>query len=93
MLEGDGFLAATGRLVISGVYMLSRQTFPTKVHPSLQEGARWLLPFTGRQHERDIDSLAAVIATARRSQAPRRVPPGADEDDDSQGSRRRLDLC
>lgn len=65
VVEGSGFLAATGRLVISGVYMLSRQTFPTKVHTAVDEGARWLLPLIGRKSERDFDSLAAAIAAAR----------------------------
>jgi hypothetical protein len=68
IIEGTGFRSATARLVTSGVYLLSRQTFPTKVFGTVPEGARWLLSHCGRKD--GTDEICGVIAQARSQLAP-----------------------
>jgi hypothetical protein len=70
VIEGTGFRSATARLVTSGVYLLSRKTFPTKVFGTVPEGARWLLTLAGRKSESDSDAIGALIAQARGRLAP-----------------------
>jgi hypothetical protein len=70
VIEGTGFRSATARLVTSGVYLLSRQTFPTKVFDTVPEGARWLLSMARRREASDVESIAHVIAEARSHLAP-----------------------
>jgi hypothetical protein len=70
VIEGTGFRSATARLVTSGVYLLSRQTFPTKVFPTVYEGAHWLLSLAGRKDARDTDAISEAIAQARSKLAP-----------------------
>jgi hypothetical protein len=70
VIEGTGFRSATARLVTSGVYLLSRQTFPTKVFGTLPEGARWLLTLAGRKNSADSEAITAAIEHARSRLAP-----------------------
>jgi hypothetical protein len=70
VIEGTGFRSATARLVTSGVYLLSRQTFPTKVFGTVPEAARWLLTLAGRKSSADSDSISAAIELARSRLAP-----------------------
>jgi hypothetical protein len=70
IIEGSGFRSATARLVTSGVYLVSRNTFPTKVFSTVPDGARWLLSLGGRRDERDTAAISDVVAKARAQLAP-----------------------
>jgi hypothetical protein len=67
VVEGKGFGAATVRALISGVHMVSRNAYPSRVFDETDEAISWLLPFS--EHCRDpgaIQELTALVALMRR---------------------------
>ncbi len=65
--EGSGFRAAAVRGIVTGITLLSRHTFPSKVFGSLEEASAWLAPqlpsprLTGQEIVEAVGQLRASL--------------------------------
>ena len=69
VIEGSGFRAAATRTAVSGMFLISRPTYPHKVFASLTESARWVIETVKRTAPLDVtsDDILRAIEVARRA--------------------------
>ena len=65
IVEGAGFRGAAIRTMLSGIYLVTRQSYPRKIFDTLAQAAEWLAPIAGKNqpnpyHPREL--IAAVAA-------------------------------
>ena len=69
VIEGSGFRAAATRTAVSGMFLISRPSYPHKVFASLSEGARWVIETCKRATPLDVtaDDILRAIEVARQA--------------------------
>jgi hypothetical protein len=62
VVEGEGFMAATARAVMSGIQLAVRARYPTKVFGTVDEALPWVAELLRKAgHERDADEVASAL--------------------------------
>jgi hypothetical protein len=66
ILPGEGFWASTVRSVVTASFLLARQPYPSRCHPTVEEGARWLLGLSSREGA-SLEGLCKAVDTLERA--------------------------
>ncbi|MFO0551497.1 MAG: hypothetical protein U0271_24120 [Polyangiaceae bacterium] len=76
VIEGSGFVGATVRSVVSGLTLITRPPFPSRIFDSVTEAIHWLAPqVMPRPTPSFMRELDLAVTSAR--EATRMVPPRA----------------
>lgn len=81
VIEGSGFVGATVRSVVSGLTLLTRPPFPSRIFDSVTDGIHWLAPLVAPRPSpafiRELESAVASAREATRLNAARVATSGA----------------
>jgi hypothetical protein len=72
LVEGTGFRAAAVRAALTGLQLVSKSPYPTRVCASVREALSWIMPHMrdGKARQETVGDAVQAIAQGRSSLRP-----------------------